>query len=189
MSSEAWEEIGPALLGSVGKCAPGYGETLEREDPLLYSRIDTDAKDNGISSDMLKQVAARAQGEMILAMNVYGQPRSERATNKKKPLADAQPASIRGRGGRGGQSLRPTEPADDRALDVELQLYSVQAKDVIARVQMRYTGSSSEEAMQKLAEKLRTMVANPSWTGWKWADPTTAPAVAPPPAEVPTPRP
>jgi hypothetical protein len=51
---------------------------------------------------------------------------------------------------------------------VSLELYSKKAHEVVGRIEMKYAGSSVDEAIRKFAEKYRAEFPGLSCAGWTW---------------------
>src|ERR1700733_13741034 len=66
MSVDTWSAlatpVSTALGALVDRCEPAYGERLQHENEELFSSLDDDTRNNGITEDMLAKLAPRAQG-------------------------------------------------------------------------------------------------------------------------------
>ena len=196
MSPKYWELLATPFAGALGSptCEIGFGEHLSTDDPELYSKIDHDTRDDGLSPEIVGLAAARAKGDVILAVTVFGHPPIPHGNGKADPNAPVAGGlggggglngggggmgggGMGGRGGMGGggggrgrssSRYQSTEPADESAFEMSAELISVATKESVARVDMHYTGASVDEAIAKFAERLRTEVPSAKCVGWTW---------------------
>lgn len=145
-------------------CDIAYGERLARLNPALFSHIDREAKDNGITDQLLEKVASHAGGDFIVAFEMSGRPpgRSERTSSAKKPIMLAHGGDM------GGPGVVPRhEPKPTRTFDVTTLVFSVRAHRIVARVTMAYSGASVADAMAKLSVRLGSEFPGARCAEWK----------------------
>jgi hypothetical protein len=158
---EAWDELAPQL--GLSACTAVFGERLRAEDPELFARSDETTKEEGISSAVMAGVAPRAEGRLIVALSIGGQLRTE----KRATSAASSINSRSSRGGRLGPHVRH-DPADDSALELGASLYSVEQHAIVARIDVRYTGASEDDALKILREKMQALLPSATCAGWRW---------------------
>jgi hypothetical protein len=169
MSTSYWEKLGPKLSAVLGgkSCDAFFSERLNAEDPKLFSRIEKDAKEEGITQDLVSVVAPHARGEAIMVVNVYGRLPVQ---SKKDTSAGPQPnfgGGMQGRGRMGGHNSPPQTPKDDNALVMQADLMSVETREVVGRIALRYTGTDGEDAIAKFMQQIRMELPSCTCTGWK----------------------
>jgi hypothetical protein len=76
MSLDTWSAmaspVSTALGAMVDRCEPAFGERLRHENDELFTSLDDETRNNGITEDLLAKLAARAQGDVILFITVHG---------------------------------------------------------------------------------------------------------------------
>jgi hypothetical protein len=174
MSADAWEQLGPKLSPSFGSptCEVAYGKRLVESNASVAREIDDEARENGVSDELLARFAAQAKGEAILLLTVAGEVASKRDAGATGPSAGAPPPSPRGRGGRRGRSpsgMPGGRPRVERtSFEMSASLYSVQLGRAIAVVSMTYGGSSQTEALEKFRGELAKIFPHATCVGWEW---------------------
>ncbi len=186
MSADAWGALGPALSGALNApltCEPAFGEQLARKDAELYSSIDDETRQNGITEDLLARVAPKAQGDLILTITIHGtvataggtsptDPSQQSSQGNAPPIPRGGLGSGRG-GGRGqqggGRGMSPVRTAT-KALELSASLYSVRAQKPVARLNMSYTGTSAEDAVRTFGARVATMMPGSTCRGWTFLD-------------------
>jgi hypothetical protein len=176
LNSRYWDLLAPQLSAALGwaPCEALYGARLSSEEPKLFSKIEEEAKEDGVTPELLLQAAPRAKGDLIMAVNVFGKP-LEHGSYAPSSGQQAPPrvGSARPWGrGRGGKARRQAarEPATDSAFHMSVELVSIESREVVATVDMSYPGSSLREAIGKFSERLRTAIPASTCTGWKWRE-------------------
>ncbi len=174
MDPEYWRDLGPRLAGLFGPrtCELLVDERLHAEEPDLFTKIDEDTKQNGVSSELLGQVAARATGASIIAIQLSGHPPTHQRASSTASGRSSTGPSRGGRGGgrRGGPAPRE-DPVDDNAFDVFVSLFSVQTHQIVLSFTMQYTGTTVDDAIKKFATRLGVELPGSSCVGWKWNEP------------------
>jgi hypothetical protein len=176
MSPETWEDIGLKVSPVFNRtmCPIGFDTKLLSDKSSLAEAIDDSARANGVSEDLLEQLAPAASGDAILVITVAGRPNTH--TDAGAPLSSptstpqAQSRGMRGPG-RGGALPPPTggwgrTGTDRNAFEMSASLYSVHDHRTVALVNMGYSGTSGAEALQKFAAKLRDSLPGLPCVGW-----------------------
>jgi hypothetical protein len=185
MSVDAWTPMGPVLSSALGAstaevCETAFGERLQHENEELFSSLDAEVRNEGITEDLLTKLAPRAQGDLILTITMHGAIAAAEAP-ARAPRSAPPPAPMggRSRGPRGG-TIREAPPygTSGRALELSATLFSVSKHQQVARLSMSFPGSKLEEATRRFATEVGAMIPGGSCKGWTF--PTSTPAsVAP----------
>jgi hypothetical protein len=182
MSTESWGPLsGPlsAALGGSEACEPVFGERLQRENEELYQSIDGEVRDAGITEELLGRLGPRAKGDLILTISVHGgiadsttehRTSATQVPNMPSPMRSA---GARGaRGARGGQNREvPPRGPYSRGLELIASLYSVREHTPVARLQVTYGGTSTEEALRRFTAEIGAMAPGSTCRGWTVAAP------------------
>jgi len=98
-------------------------------------------------------------------VSVFGQlPRHVRQEG-----SGPQPSFGAGRHTRGGPShTSQYPPKDDNALELSADFVSVQTREMVGRVALRYTGASIDDALAKFGARLQSALPGAHCTPWKW---------------------
>jgi hypothetical protein len=185
VNSEAWDQFGVRMAHSfVGApCEVFYGNELTAQNPELAGAIDSVARADGVSDDLLDKISPMAKGDLIVVLAISGHP--------PQPLGDAgaaaAPPPVRSYGGRhgrhygGSSSSEPT--TDQNVFELAATMYSVKAKHSVAVVAMSYTGSSVADALAKFTAKLSAETAGSRCVGWSFDKPVDVDAIRNLPSE------
>jgi hypothetical protein len=182
MNDEAWGAIAPGLSAVFGSACPAlYGAQLAKEKPALSEAIDDYARANGVSEELLDQLAPAAGGDLILVVTLAG-----RVTKSKGGGADTSsvsgggPATSRSGAGPmsglngGHQSILPPGVEGNGGgggLELSASLFSVRLHRSVALVAMQYTGDSVDDAVRKLAAKIAAAIPATACAGWSSSAP------------------
>ena len=171
MSSEAWNELGPKLSPALGKstCEIVYGGAVVASKPALASKIDDYARESGITDDLLRQFGPMARGDAILVVTMAGEmPRAGDAGMRPS----APTITPRGRRGGGRRSVpRPEEhprPGDRSTLELSASLYSIRLERSVASIEMTYSGTDLDAALERFRQELETTLPRAICVGWDW---------------------
>jgi hypothetical protein len=171
LSPEFWEELTPKFAPILGdaSCAAVIDTALAKKDAGLFSAADDYARDNGITDDLLAEFAASSTGDLIMTIAVAGNAGAQPATSAQPQAATNPPKSRRGGRGRRHAAAPTAEraPGERSTLEMSATLFSVSQKHSVASVEMKYTGASTEEAMNQFVAKLRETIPGSRCVGWK----------------------
>jgi hypothetical protein len=177
MSPETWDDIGPKISTVFGgsTCQTGYDAKLVSDKPDLAAAVDDYTRANGITDDLLDQMAPAATGDAVLVITVAGRP----VTPGKPDGGAGGPTSApttpsRGmgrRGAMGSPSAMRAVQVDRNAFEMSASLYSVHDHRSVALVSMGYSGPSGAEALQKFIAKLKESFPGFSCAGWHMETP------------------
>ena len=174
MSPETWEDIGPRFSAAFGKglCPVAYDAKLVTSKPEVADAVDEYARANGVTDDLITELAPAASGDTVLVITVAGRPLSPAHGDGGSPggPTSAPIASQRGMGRRGSSTMGGGGMArmavDRNAFEMSASLFSVQEHRSIAMVSMGYSGQSGAEALQKFVAKVRESFPGLSCVGW-----------------------
>jgi hypothetical protein len=183
LSTEAWKQMGPSLSSSLGggACEVGFSEELASQKPDLSAAISDVASADGVTDELIDELARAAKGDTVLFVTVSGKvPKAAAPTSSSSGAAPQVAAGGGGRGSRRGggggrssargQGPRPGGGEND-VLEMSASLYSASAHHPLALLELHYTGPSAEDALQKFVAKLGTVVKGARCTGWDWNAP------------------
>jgi hypothetical protein len=172
VSSEAWDALRPHLDPLLGgsQCAIACDARLAASDTPLFSAIDDYTRANGPSDDLLAELAPAALGDLILVLVEDGKlPEVE-----KLSIVDSAPTKQPGPNpGHGSgfsafeSSKRRTGESGDR-LQLSASLYSIAQGRSVALLDLRYSGTSREEAIDEFAARLARALPETRCGGWAW---------------------
>lgn len=177
LSPESWAEYGgrlPASLHGEG-CDVAYTEALHASNPALFTSLDDYARANGVTDELFEQIAAKAKGDLVMMLQMYGRP--PRTAGRRHPMPKGTLAQLGGMGGAaspggGGAASQPIPPLPDKPeagpLEISGVLYSVRLHHVVVQIRLTYRGASVDEAFQKFNEKLEASLPGASCRGWSW---------------------
>jgi hypothetical protein len=170
VNGNAWDQFGTRFSRTFigAPCEAMYGNELTAQDTDLSGAIDTYARADGITDDLLEKIAPMAKGDLIGVITISGHP--------PQPIGDAgasaPPPPTRSYGGRhgrmggGGGSRAPEPTTDQNVFELAASLYSVKTKHSVAVVAMSYTGSSVAEALTKFSDRFQLEMAGSRCSGW-----------------------
>jgi hypothetical protein len=161
-------------------CVAGFDEQLEVANPEGFSALEALTESRGLDDEVLRMIAPAANGEVILALEMSGrlttgEEEESPPSRSPKPTAPAaDPRSPpRGRGSRHAPRAAPRgaprEVVEVPDLQVSASLFSVRLQHSVSSVNMRYSGSSLEDGLRRLAEQLATLFPNAVCRPWDWA--------------------
>jgi hypothetical protein len=169
----SWLRFGSRISNALAResCETGFSERLRDEEPDLFTRAAAEARESGITPELLTEFAPRADGELILVLYVSGStPEKASPRPAARPAAATGGLSRHGRAGRGRGMSPSNETRDDRALQLAWTLFSVKSHETVADLQMRYTGQNADEAVDLFVEKLKKTIPDSLCVGWKWKE-------------------
>lgn len=170
-SGDAWNELGPRLTATfttgVGACEAGFGNKMRAANPSLFGEVEIEAKTDGISDESLGRAADSSNGDLVSVFEVWGGIGGRKKQAPTTSNAPAMPMGRRGRRGGGGGG-RPSEAAEPDALELAARIYDPKSHEWVAAIEMRYTGSSVDEALQQLDGELAHLLPAATCSGWKW---------------------
>jgi hypothetical protein len=168
LDDDAWKHIAPFLAPALGAtaCTLGYSEELHQTDGELYEKIDHQALDDGVTDAIVRTVEAHATGNLVFAMSVSGGVPSQQTTMAERgvnsnPTSGAHVGNQRARGPVGGAII-------DNAVEITAMLYSLERHASLTTIEMRYTGTSVDDAFRAFAHKLQAIIPGASCASWKW---------------------
>jgi hypothetical protein len=181
-SPDSFEQIEPQIAAALGKgCEQGYTERLRESDPNLYDDIDQRARQDGISDEVIAQMAPAALGDTLMVVQFYGplpQPKGKHTTGAA-PMPQGRAPYSRGAAGMTGRT--PTMGNEDprytaRRADVQIAatLYSRVDHAFVGEVALTYAGKDVDEALRRFGARLAEELRGATCAGWKWPEPEAA---------------
>jgi hypothetical protein len=177
MSTEAWESIGAKLSTPFGAtCDTAYAGLVTGNQPLSAA-IDDYVRANGPGDELLEQLAPDAMGDLIAVFTVAGHVAGKAATPPDTTaVQQSSPMSGAGGGGKyrgsrpggvnGGRGM--PKAAAIASFEVSVSFYSVAQKRAVGMVALQYEGTSQDEALQRMAQKLGLTLPGAKCAGWDW---------------------
>jgi hypothetical protein len=194
MSVDAWGPLSLPISAAIGAsqvCEPAFSARLQRDDEPLFASIDDQAKNEGITEDLLARLAPSAQGDLILSITMHGSVGPPDRSSDKGPSVAQQPSGggmpamrgggMGGMGGmRGGAHREPTArgPAP-KVLEISGSLFSTKRRIPLARMTLTYMGQSADDAVKQFAAEIGKLAPGSACKGWSFAGHELPPAVAP----------
>jgi hypothetical protein len=176
MDAGAWAEWQPVVAAAVpgAACAPAYGDEMEQAEPDLFAEFDDYVREHGITDEILDRLSGVAKGGSILVIQAFGKPPTIQRAGDVPAQTPSPPPPTRGRGrGRGGNSgqaganpasVRPREEANE----LSAGLYSLEAREVVASVDLKYPAASARDAITDFNSQFRAITSGAVCAGWKW---------------------
>jgi hypothetical protein len=177
MSTEAWESLGAKLSTPFGAtCDTAYAGLVSSNQPLSAA-IDDYVRANGPGDELLAQLAPDATGDLIAVFTVAGHV-AGKAAPPPDTTAVQQSSPMSGSGG--GGKYRGSRPggvnggrgmpkaAAIASFEVSVSFYSVAQKRAVGMVALQYEGTSQDEALQRMAQKLGLTLPGAKCAGWDW---------------------
>jgi hypothetical protein len=176
MSLDAWEQLGPKLSPSFGSgmCDVAYGKRLLESNGAAAREIDDEARENGVTDDLLARIGPRAKGETILVLTVAGEVAGAQDAGAPQRPPPGPSMRSQARGGRRGRRMSSTPPSqrtERSSFEMSASLFSVRLGRPIAIVSLTYSGSSQSEALEKFRRELEKTFPHAVCAGWDFDAP------------------
>jgi hypothetical protein len=172
-----------SLLGPE-PCVAGFNQQLQVANPEGFALLQAEAESRGLDEELLGRIAPAANGDLILAIDMSGrlttgedeQSSPSPEPKAKRPTSEPDPSAPH-RGGGFGRHSPPASPSRapqrDLAqpvpdLEVSASFYSVRLQRTVSSVNMRYSGSSLDDGLRQLAEKLAELLPHAVCRPWSW---------------------
>jgi hypothetical protein len=173
MNAESWNELRTPVGTLLGRCDAAYGDDLHNAEPTLFTIVEESTRANGVTEDLLAQMAPRANGDTIMVLSLRGRIATAKVTAADAPPgAPAATPSKRGGGPQGQHPRTHGRLAEINEFGMAATIFSVRLHRSVARLNMTYTGTDHEEAVRSFVEKLGTILPGATCRGWKWATST-----------------
>ncbi|HZU83472.1 MAG TPA: hypothetical protein VE987_11170 [Polyangiaceae bacterium] len=168
LSSEAWGQFGPGVerfLGG-GTCEVGFDSSLAVTHASLAEAIEDYARSNGLTDDLLSELAPAARGDLIMVLTASGRPP---VAAPRTSVADV-PKTAGGMGGAAfaGVSAPPKGAGDHELFQLSALFFSVAQGRAVARVDLQYSGASTDDAVNQFTAKLSQSLPGSTCSGWNW---------------------
>jgi hypothetical protein len=168
----AWEKLAPRLTSlGEGPCELGIGETLQTANHDLFAAIDRESRANGVTDEVVTEVAPSAKGDVVLVLELWGAlgpiEASSPPTTAPTTTGAGGPSGAGGMGGPGmggpgmgglgGGRMRPpggggyglgggigSKQRDE--LKMLARVFSLEIHEWVGAVELRYSGRRSERS-------------------------------------------
>jgi hypothetical protein len=192
LSHSGWEALGSDSFAPFGAkaCDVAYGEALFNAKPELAEAIDSYVRSNGVTDDLLDQLAPAAQGDTILLVTIAGRPHQDSGGGGSSQAIPSAGGGRRGGFGRGGGGRRgggargggmrgnTSDASTSTApFQVSALLFSIHEHHTQALIEMDYAGTSFEEALLAFKDRLETELPGAACSGWNWSVPVEAASI------------
>ncbi len=173
INPEAWDDLGPRISSALHKpsCDIAMSNGLRALHASVYNAVDGVARRDGVTDELLAKLEPAAAGDSILVITVAGRVSNAKdggvggAVSETTTTAAMQRMGGGRRGGGAPQHHTPP-PRSGNALEITASLYSKRQHESVAMVSMTYVGSSEQEAIAKLTEKLASTFPGATCAGW-----------------------
>lgn len=180
LDADYWESLNARISPVMGapSCPIVFEPALQERDPSLYADIDKETKENGVTKETLARFADRSPASMIAVMQVTGRPPVPKPAAKYDDTgtaASGNGAPIGGRGGGAGGRHAGRAPSqsseaineDVQRFELVMSLYDPAQKDFVARIAMRYVGTSADDAITQFTTQVRQSLPGMKCVSWK----------------------
>ena len=179
MTEDADRVLGRPIFRSLHQdsCEIAFDGRLGRSNPDLFALLDKQARDDGITDDLVEKVASYAKGDFVLAFQMFGRP-----PGHSGKVRETKPVLLAHGGDMPSPSVYPNSSAHKHAgtFDVSAAFFSVRLHRTVAAVTMEYSGGSIADAMIKFSDKLAATFPAAACAGWnlpRAAVPTDEPGI------------
>jgi hypothetical protein len=168
MNPEAWEDFGPRFSAALRKdtCEIAIGTGLRARHLDLFSAVDSFARADGLTDELLDKFGPAADGDSILVITMNGHPShadggvSEVGTTHTTAAQIRRPRSM-------PHASTADQAGDPSSFEVSASLFSKRQHESVAMVAMTSKGTTEEVAIQKFAAKLAAAFPGAACAGWK----------------------
>jgi hypothetical protein len=169
MSADAWDTFGGRLSKPFGseKCDVAYGPRHLTKDLSLVSAIEEYARDNGVSDELLSEIAKGAKSDIVVVYTVAGHVKKEGGDKSEKSSLFTRgptPQPIQR-----GSGVRTPPPRGSRAARIagaqftmSASFYATKQHRSVGYLSMRYAGTSEEEAFAAFNDKIAGILPHAS---------------------------
>jgi hypothetical protein len=180
MSPGGWSALGPEQTAPFdgNSCDVAYAESSLSQRPALESALRDYVQANGVTDELLTQLAPAAKGDTIMLLTIAGHPLPRGAQADSAGWAATPPTGTAqgGRRGRGRGGARASSSSGDASssaepFDVSATFFSVAEHRSVGLVELAYSGSRVDEALDQFRSKLETEFPGASCSGWDWSVP------------------
>jgi hypothetical protein len=174
MSPEAWREWGPFAATAFGPgCDPGFSNGLQTTGPRWFSLIDQTTRDDGVTEDLIHQIAPSARGNtIVLIEEEFDEPTEEAPTRSPSPAPSQGGGRGGGRGRSGGRHSSGSSPARPKThaglYAVEALAFAADNGALVVDISAEGTYKDREKTVRMFVDQLRTTFSGSSCTGWHW---------------------
>jgi hypothetical protein len=146
-----------------------FSDALRNADLDLYTQLDEDVAENGITDEMLAKIAPRTDAELLVTISVHGKVEQART-----PAVGEDPTLPGHRPGAGGGARRQRHGGKTvtfAGIEMSASLFSVKKQQSVGRITVRYAGTNLEEAIGQFAAKVGEELAGSTCRDWRFPPP------------------
>jgi hypothetical protein len=176
MNQAGWAALGPGLSAPFNgtSCDVAYSTAWFTDVPAIATSVDDYVRGNGVTDELLAQLAPAAKGDTIMLVTIAGHPLQPSAEAGSSIQAAAPPASATRNGRRrnrgGTSSTAPTNSSSSSdPFDVSATFFSVAEHRSVAVIELGYTGARIDEALNEFRNKLESEFPGATCSGWNWS--------------------
>jgi hypothetical protein len=166
MNRAGWAALGPGLSPAFNgnACEVAYGDSMFNTVPELASAVDDYVRGNGVSDDLLAELAPAAKGDTIMLLTIAGHPLLPPGDAGSTVHAAAPPT--RHRGGAGSEKSKSKSHQDP--FEVSATFYSIGERRSVAVIDFSSDGTKIDEALSEFRNKLEAEFRSSTCSGWDW---------------------
>jgi hypothetical protein len=175
MNRAGWAALGPNLSPAFNgnSCEVAYGETMFSAVPALAAEVDDYTRANGVSDDLLAELAPIAKGDTIMLLTIAGHPLLPpadlgSAVQGAKPASSSSAHSRKRGGAANPANSDKASSAHHDPFDVSATFYSIADHRSVAFLELSYDGSKIEEALSEFRNRLEEKFPGSTCSGWDW---------------------
>jgi hypothetical protein len=177
MSRSGWAALGPYASRPFSEepCELAYSDEVFNAAPDLASTMDAYVRENGVTAELLEQLAPAAKGDLVMVLTVAGHPLEAVEDPRGAGYQRSLPPSMsmgssshhHGRGRPQASGATKQESASDTFV-VSASFFSVHERRAVGMASMRYSGANTDDALAKFTTRLEHDFPGSSCSGWDW---------------------
>jgi hypothetical protein len=172
MNRGGWAALGPGLSPAFNgnACEVAYGDSMFNAVPDLATAVDDYVRGNGVSDDLLAELAPAAKGDTIMLLTIAGHPLLPPGDAGSMVHAANPPSSsshARHRGGAGSENASKSKSNQD-PFEISATFYSVAEHRSVAFIDFSSDGTRIDEAISEFRNKLEQEFPGSTCSGWDW---------------------
>jgi hypothetical protein len=178
MSPSGWAALGPYASAPFSEepCDVAYSEATSAAVPALASAIEAYVRENGVTDELLDQIAPAAKGDMIMLLTVAGHPLAAVEDPTGASYQRSLPPSMGSgshRGNARSQAKNRTNEASSNAdaLELSASFFSIRDHRAVGLATMRYSGANTDQALTQFTTRLEHEFPGSTCSGWDWSVP------------------
>ena len=175
LNRSGWAALGPdaTVPFSDEPCDVGYGDAMFAAVPEVAEAVDDYVRENGVTDELLDQIAPAAKGDLIMILTLAGHPLAK--TEKSESSSYSPSAGPSGRGGRRGNrrssatNSRGEESSNGETFEAAAAFFSVRERRAVATATLRSSGTNTDQALAQFTNRLEHTFPGSTCSGWDWS--------------------